>query len=152
MKALRIFISSPGDVRLERVRAFEVVSRLQTKFRAFLKLEPVLWEHDAQSGWATFQANIIPPSKTDIVICILWARIGMRLPQDYKRADGTVPTGTEWEFEDAYASHQLNGTPDLYVYRKTANPTIEVTSEESLEEWRGQKRALDLFFNRKSVV
>jgi hypothetical protein len=148
MKTLRIFISSPGDVRLERVRAFEVISRLQTKFRVFLKLEPILWEHDAQSGWATFQANIVPPSKTDIVICILWARIGMRLPEDYKRADGTVPTGTEWEFEDAYASYKLNGTPDLYVYRKTANPTIEVTSEESLEEWRRQKRALDLFFER----
>jgi cell division protein FtsB len=148
MKILRIFISSPGDVRLERVRALDVVSRLQTKFRAFLKLEPILWEHDAQSGWASFQANIIPPSKTDIVICILWARIGMRLPEDYKRADGSVPTGTEWEFEDAYAGYKLNGTPDLYVYRKTANPTIEVTSEESLEEWRRQKQALDRFFER----
>jgi hypothetical protein len=72
----------------------------------------------------------------------------MRLPEDYKRADGSVPTGTEWEFEDAYAGYKLNGTPDLYVYRKTANPTIEVTSEESLEEWRRQKRALDLFFER----
>src|SRR5580704_304522 len=148
MKTLRIFISSPGDVRLERVRAFEVVSRLQTKFRAFLKLEPILWEHDAQSGWSSFQANILPPSKTDIVLCILWTRIGMRLPEDYKRADGSVPTGTEWEFEDAYAGYKLNGTPDLYVYRKTAHPTIEVTSEESLEEWRRQKRALDLFFER----
>jgi hypothetical protein len=148
MKTPRIFISSPGDVRLERVRDFEVVSRLQTKFRAFLKLEPILWEHDAQSGSATFQANIFPPSKTDIVICILWARIGMGLPENYKRVDGSVPTGTEWEFEDAYAGYKLNGAPDLYVYRKTANPTIEVTSEESLEEWRRQKRALDLFFER----
>jgi len=68
-------LSAEKHVRLERVRAFEVVSRLQTKFRAFVKLEPILWEHDAQSGWATFQGNIVPPSKTDIVICILWARI-----------------------------------------------------------------------------
>jgi eukaryotic-like serine/threonine-protein kinase len=152
MKTLRIFISSPGDVRLERVRAFEVIGRLQTKFRAFLKLEPILWEHDAQRGWATFQANILPPSKTDIVLCILWARIGMRLPEDYKRADGSVPTGTEWEFEDAYAGYKLNGTPDLYVYRKTANPTIEVTSEESLEEWRGQKRASTFFLSAGSAI
>jgi hypothetical protein len=101
-----------------------------------------------KSGCATFQANILPPSKTDIVLCVLRAPIGMRLPEDYKRADGAVPTGTEWEFEDANASYKLNGTPDLYVYRKTANPTIEATSEESLEEWGGQKRALDLFFER----
>jgi eukaryotic-like serine/threonine-protein kinase len=148
MKTLRIFISSPGDVRPERVRAFDVVNRLQTRFSAFLKLEAILWEHDAQSGWSTFQANIIPPSKTDIVVCILWARIGMRLPENYQRPDGSVPTGTEWEFEDAYAGFKLNGTPDLYVYRKTATPTIQVTSEEQLEEWRLQKKALDLFFER----
>jgi WD40 repeat protein len=148
MRTLRVFISSPGDVRSERVRAYDVVTRLQTKFRAFLKIEPILWEHEAMRGTATFQSQIIPPSKTDIVICILWARIGMRLPQDYKRPDGTIPTGTEWEFEDAYLAHQLTGTPDLLVYRKTAAPTITVTSDEQLEEWRRQKKALDGFLER----
>jgi len=68
--------------------------------------------------------------------------VPISLPQDYKRADGTVPTGTEWEFEDAYANYKLNGIPDLYVYRMMANPTIEVTSEESLEEWRQSRRPL----------
>jgi hypothetical protein len=57
-----------------------------------------------------------------------------------------------WQLDVAYAGYQLNGAPDLYVYRKTANPTIEVTSEESLEEWRGQKRALDLFLSAGSGI
>jgi len=100
-------------------------------------------------GTASFQAQIVPPSQTDIVICILWARIGMRLPsQDYKRADGTVPTGTEWEFEDAYAAHQLRGAPELLVYRKIAKPTLTIESDEQLAEWQVQKRALDAFLDR----
>lgn len=148
MKTLRIFISSPGDVRPERVRAYDVVQRLQTKFRAFVRLEPILWEHEPMSGWQTFQTQITPPSKTDIVVCILWARIGMRLPEDYQRPDGTRPTGSEWEFEDAYSAFQSQGTPDLYVYRKTAKPTITVESEEQLAAWQEQKRALDVFLQR----
>lgn len=99
---------------------------------------------------ATFQAQILPPSKADIVVCILWARIGMRLPSDYRRPDGTVPTGTEWEFEDAYSAYHLRGTPDLLVYRKTAAPTITVSSDEQLTEWQAQKKALDLFLNNWS--
>jgi hypothetical protein len=145
LKTLRIFISSPGDVRPERVRAYDALQKLQTKFRAFIRIEPILWEHEAMRATATFQAQIIPPSKTDIVVCILWARIGMRLPADYRRLDGTTPTGTEWEFEDAYASYALRGTPDLLVYRKTAAPTIQVESDEQLVEWQRQKKALDLF-------
>ncbi|MGD0745221.1 MAG: hypothetical protein ABSA45_08705 [Verrucomicrobiota bacterium] len=150
MKTLRIFISSPGDVRPERVRALGVAQKLQTKYRAFINLEPILWEHEAMSACSTFQAQIVPPSKADIVICILWSRIGMRLPADYKRPDGSVPTGTEWEFEDAYAAHQAKGTPDLYVYRKTAEARIELGSDSDREyfEWKEQKKALDGFLDR----
>ncbi len=147
MKTLRIFISSPGDVRPERVRAYDVVQRLQTKFRAFLRLEPILWEHEAMRATATFQAQILPPSQADIVVCILWARIGMRLPRDYRRPDGTIPTGTEWEFEDAYTSHARRGIPDLLVYRKRALPTIRVESDQHLVEWQQQKKALDQFLD-----
>ena len=85
MKTLRIFISSPSDVRAERVRAYDVVQRLQTKFRAYIKIETILWEHEPMRATASFQAQIPKPSESDVVVCVLWARIGMRLPQDYKR-------------------------------------------------------------------
>jgi len=148
MKTLRIFISSPSDVRAERVRAYDVIQRLQTKFRAFIKIEPILWEEEPMRATASFQAQIPRPSESDIVVCVLWAKIGTRLPQDYKRADGSVPTGTEWEFEDAYEAFKTRGTPDLLVYRKTAPPSITVTSKEMLREWERQKEALDAFLDR----
>ena len=148
MKTLRIFISSPSDVRSERVRAYDVVQRLQTKYRAFIKIEAILWEDEPMRATATFQAQLPKPSETDVVICVLWARIGTRLPLDFKRPDGTVPTGTEWEFEDAYASFKLRGTPDLLVYRKVAPPSIVYTTEDKLQEWLRQKKALDAFLDR----
>ncbi len=148
MKTLRIFISSPSDVRAERVRAYDVVQRLQTKFRAYIKLESILWEDEPLRATSTFQVQIPKPSESDVVICVLWARIGMRLPQDYRRADGSIPTGTEWEFEDALASYKTRGTPDLLVYRKTAAPEITVTNNEMVEDWLGQKKALDAFLKR----
>ena len=147
MKTLRIFISSPSDVRAERVRAYDVVCRLQTRYRDRLKLEPILWEDEVMRAVASFQSQIVPPSATDIVICILWSKIGTRLPQDYKRSDGTVPTGTEWEFEDAYRSHQVKGTPDLLVYHKTASPNVELNNLQLLQERIDQKKALDAFVN-----
>lgn len=106
MKTLRIFISSPSDVRSERVRAYDIVQRLQAKFRAFIRIETILWEDEPMRATASFQQQIPKPSESDVVVCVLWARIGMRLPQEYKRPDGTVPTGTEWEFEDALDSYK----------------------------------------------
>ena len=148
MKKLRIFISSPSDVRAERVRAYDVVQALQTKFRAFIRIDTILWEHEPMRATASFQAQIPKPSESDVVICVLWAKIGTRLPSDYQRPDGTIPTGTEWEFEDAFNAYKLHGTPDLLVYRKTAAPEIKVTSNEMLEEWLRQKKALDTVLTR----
>jgi len=141
VKTLRIFISSPGDVAAERLRAYDVVARLQAKFRAHLKLEPILSEHDALCAPA--QAAVLPPSKADIVIWILWARIGMRLPPGYKRPDGPLPSGTEWEFEDAGPAYQSRGVPQLYLYRKKAVPSGETLSARKLAEWHRERKALD---------
>ena len=58
-------------MRPERVRAYDVVKRLETKFRAFLRLEPILWEHEVMRATDSFQAQIVPPSRSEIVICIL---------------------------------------------------------------------------------
>ncbi len=135
MKTLRIFISSTGDVVTERLRAYDVVARLQAKFRANVKLEPIRWEHDAVA------AERVPhphPSKADVVVWILWGRVGMRLPGDCKNPE---PSGTEWEFADAGAVQQSGEAPELLVYRKKALP--EGLDEEELAEWNRGKEPLD---------
>lgn len=44
MKSIRIFISSPGDVAIERDKARKVVEGLQKRYAGQLRLESVLWE------------------------------------------------------------------------------------------------------------
>lgn len=146
---LRIFISSPGDVGQERLLARRVVERLQGEFQRWIRLEPILWEHEPLRATAHFQEQIPKPSDADVVVCILWSRLGTRLPAQFTREDGsTYASGTEWEFEDAAEAFRRTGTPDLLVYRKTAEPLTSLSDEEELLRKLEQKKALDQFIDR----
>ena len=87
VRTLKIFVSSPGDVEEERFIAERVLMRLGDQFARVLKIEPVFWEHEPQLATQSFQEGIPSPADMDIVVCILWARIGTRLPPRF-----TAPT------------------------------------------------------------
>jgi tetratricopeptide (TPR) repeat protein len=149
LKTLTLFISSPGDVFEERAIASRVIERLQSEYIGRVVLEPVLWEHEPLVATATFQAQIVKPSETDVVISILWSRLGTKLPEQFKRADGSrYDSGTEYEFEEAIEGFRRNGTPDLLVYRKTAPPSVRLDDEQDLMERLGQKKKLDQFIDK----
>ena len=149
MKTLQIFISSPGDVFEERAIADRVIDRLQSEYAGRIVLEPVLWEHEPLVATANFQEQIVQPSDTDIVIAILWSRLGTRLPKGYTRQDGSrYESGTEYEFEEAIEGFRKNGKPDLLVYRKTAAPSVRLDDEKELMERLEQKKKLDNFVDK----
>ena len=79
---IRIFVSSPADVRPERLIAERLIRRLAREFAYHFVIEPVLWEREPLTAGAHFQDNIIPPRETDLVVCILWSRLGVTLPRD----------------------------------------------------------------------
>jgi WD40 repeat protein len=146
---IKIFLSSPGDVNEERVLAGRVLQRLTERYAPVAKLVPIIWEHEPLLASATFQDQIEKPSTTDIVVCILWSRLGTRLPAHIQREDGTrYDSGTEFEFEDAWDAIQRTGRPDLLVYRKMAEPFISLASNSDAEERLRQKRALDGFIQK----
>lgn len=149
MREIRCFISSPGDVGQERVVAVRVIERLAGEYSERLQLTPIVWEHEPLRATEHFQSQIIPPSQTDIVICILWSRLGTRLPEQFQRKDGSrFESGTEWEFEDAIESYRQRGTPDLLVYRKTSEAMASLKSKDVLMAQVDQKDALDKFIDR----
>jgi hypothetical protein len=120
---LRIFISSPGDVPVERDRAADVVERLRDEFVHYAVLEPFFCEDQPARATDTFQSQFPEASGMDIVVGILWARIGTRLPLDEARPDGRrYESGTVYELETAAASYQSRGAPDLVVYRRMSDP------------------------------
>ncbi|MBV9549723.1 MAG: AAA family ATPase [Alphaproteobacteria bacterium] len=149
---LRIFISSPGDVTEERRRAAIVIQRIRREFSRFFDISAILWEYDPMLASGTFQDVIEKPSNTDIVVLILWARLGTPLPERYKGIDGRVPvTGTEWEFEDALAANRAKGTPDLLVYRKTIAPQAAFTDNAEMAKAQGQWELLQQFWLRHFI-
>lgn len=157
-KPLRIFISSPGDVEPERRRAALVVKKLARDYARFFDIEePYLWETEPMLASGHFQDVILPPDEADIVVLILWSRLGTSLPartatREYRGLDGRMPvTGTEWEFEAALAARRMRGAPDLLAYRKKAPPQATYTSETDLAELREQLQKLDAFWARHFV-
>ncbi|MDH3717483.1 MAG: AAA family ATPase [Planctomycetota bacterium] len=146
---LRVFVSSPGDVAEERVIAKRVLERLAADYLHVVNIDSIFWEHEPLLATETFQKQIVRPSETDIVVTILWSRLGTRLPTDIKRPDGsTYDSGTEFEFEDAVNGREARGAPDLIVYRKTAEPVVSLKDSSEVRNRLDQKQALDSFIDR----
>jgi tetratricopeptide (TPR) repeat protein len=146
---LRVFISSPGDVAEERVLANNLIRRLSDEFADRIWIEPVFWEHEPLLATDTFQKQIPPPHDCEVAICILWGRLGTRLPSNIKRPDGTTyASGTEFEFEDAADSFHRTGHPQLLVYRKRTELLVNLKDTAEVLERIHQKEALDQFVNK----
>jgi hypothetical protein len=151
---LRIFISSPGDVPDERLRADLIVDKLGQDYSRYFSLESYRWEHEPMLASGHFQDAIEPPSAADIVILILWSRLGTALPEktatrEYRGLDGRAPvTGTEWEFEEALAAARLHGAPDILVFRNSSPTSIDSRDPAARAKSLEQLDALDAFWKR----
>src|ERR1700757_476725 len=73
---LRIFVSSPTDVPDERLRADLIVDKLSQDYGRFFTLKSYRWEHEAMLASKHFQDATELPSAFDIVVLILWSRLG----------------------------------------------------------------------------
>ncbi|MDX1653620.1 MAG: hypothetical protein R3310_00265 [Candidatus Competibacteraceae bacterium] len=147
---LRLFLASPGDVAEERRRALEALERLPGK--AFLtervSLRVVAW--DKPGAGTPLLATLPPqeaiarglprPSDCDIVVVILWSRLGTPLPEDFAtKPDGSAYlSGTEWEFWDAVRA-PVESRPQVLLYRRTETPNIPLDDpdyEDKGRQWR----------------
>ncbi len=154
---LRIFLSSPGDVEQERLRAHLVIQKLAREYARFFSIEPFLWEYEPMLASGHFQDAIDPPSSFDVVLLILWSRLGTPLPERtagraYRGIDERAPvTGTEWEFEDALKANRAHGgkgPPDLLAYRRDEVPTAPLDDPKKRDEKIAQYAALEGFWAR----
>ena len=141
----RIFISSPGDVEPERIRAGRVIDRLNTEHEGRVKFTAIRWEEAFYTADKGFQDQIPKPSQTDLVVCILWKRLGSELPSEYNRPDGTSRTGTEYEFEVALETALVQEVPDILVYRKAEKILF---NSETVEREQADLRALEAFWQK----
>lgn len=148
-RQFRIFISSPGDVIPERRLAKSVIGRLNEEFFGRAYLIPILWEEEPMLASETFQAQIHPPSETEIYVGILWSRIGSPLPDTILRPDGTrYESGTAFEFEDALSGFKRSGLPNMLLYRKQGAPTLSLEDRDLVIDRLDQLDKLNRYLDR----
>ena len=142
-----IFLSSPTDVQPEREAAERVVSRLGGVYAPHVEFVLARWERRYYEASKGFQEAIGAMEAFDLVVGILWKRIGSELPPNkFMRADGTLfESGTVYEIETALAASRHAGRPSVYIFRKTSAVTYDA---ERVDEQRAQKEALDRWWSR----
>ena len=139
-KQVRIFISSPSDVREERTALEKVIREdLQQMIgdsnKLFLK--PILWEKD---GWPSvsddIQTNLFEQlGEYHIFVGFFWRRFGS--------PTSTHESGSEAEFEDAYAKWQEDKSRPILMYfskNEKDNRPEPASREDAMErldqEWK----------------
>ena len=140
-----IFLSSPGDVAEERKLARQLIDAELPKLpslRGRLALELIAWDDPAaqipmlatETPQQSLNAARPRPATCDIVIVILWSRMGTALPDNLRKANGEpYLSGTEWEYEDAVNSAQ-EPRPEVLVYRRTEEPKIGLRDPQKKEK------------------
>ena len=121
VRAVEVFVSSPGDVMPERNRVDLVAQRLNEVFEGRVQIKTVLWERRLYSSHDGFQPQIPPAAEADLVIAIFWSRLGSPLPETFARMDTgeRYPSGTAYEVLTAIELRRRGERPDVYVFRKT---------------------------------
>jgi hypothetical protein len=157
---LRVFIASPGDVADERRLARQILGQLpyDPLLRGRVAIEIVAW--DQPGGGAPMYATVTPqkaieaglpkPSDCDVVVLVLWSRMGTPLPPEYTKPDGSrYLSGTEWEYLDAVDGNARSGRPDVFVYRRTEEPPVTMNSQllEKFDQWQKVNAFFETFRN-----
>lgn len=154
---LRIFISSPGDVAAERALVTRLIDQLpyDPLLRDKVAFRIIAW--DKPGADTPLLASMTPqeainkglpnPSDCDIVIVVLWSRMGTPLPfPDYQKADGTrYVSGTEWEYLDAIRGNAEHGRPEVIVYRRMP-PAAVLPDDKERDEKNKQYDRVEEFF------
>jgi hypothetical protein len=138
MKTIRVFVSSPGDVRTERtiadrlvrMTAEEVGIPVSVQYSNLLRdaqvlespsssiqaetseliLCPYFWEYQRFSPELGYQDQMPNTAQFDLVICILWSRLGTKLHPRFQMPDGSAPrSGTDFEIAWARTRSRVDG-------------------------------------------
>lgn len=150
VRSLRVFLSSPGDVVVERGLADDILGEISRSpaWRGKFTFEIVRW--DDPHAQVPMDAHLSPqdainqhlprPSECEIVAVILWSRFGTPLSEPLK-PDGTpYLSGTEWEFHDALA-----GDGRLLLFRRLDEPRVSLADPEYERKAEQYRRVVKFF-------
>src|SRR5258706_226959 len=176
MRTIDIFVSSPADVQKERAVAEQLIRSVAAEFNlpinvsysnplrgskeedeinveredfgdeSTLVLCPCFWEYPELEG-DNFLEQIPNTGQYDLVICILWSRLGTALAQKCVMPDGGRPRSAT-DYEVAWVldqSKRTPGFPGLHVYRIQATAAAPLEPKEQRESLCRQWDAVQAF-------
>jgi len=116
VRLLRVFLASPGDVKLERDKAREEILGLRSLAQKHgFDLHPLGWETDVAPNAGRPQELINHlVRECDLFIGILWRRFGM--------PSGEAESGTLEEFNLARERFVKEGAPHIILYFREVHP------------------------------
>lgn len=129
-KILRVFISSPGDLKEERAVVDKVIRELNSTWgdSLNLRLEPISWETHVIPGVGSDPQQVINEQigdDYDIFIGLFWKRFGTPTPR--------AGSGTEEEFQRAYSRYCSNqDSLRIMFYFKEAPVSLSEIDPEQL--------------------
>ena len=150
MRKIRIFISSPSDVLLERTIARNVINEYNALYAQYAQFEVLMWEDFPLSADATFQDGInyfITQETIDIAVFILWSRLGTPLCSKFKKADGSpYKSGTEYEFDLMMKlRNETNHPSRILTYVKEGDQIPPQMNLKAMKDFLQQKDNLNSF-------
>jgi serine/threonine protein kinase len=174
-KTIRVFVSSTGDVQKERNLAERVMRSVAADFNlpvndsysnfqrlveengepgdepddeGKLVLCPYFWQYQRVRLDVDEQRQIPNFTEIEMVICILWSRLGALPNPTFRMPDGN-PAGSGTEYEIAWAldhASKNRGIPSLQVYHNRSKPTPPLEPKEEREAFGRQWDAVQEFF------
>ncbi len=178
VKTIRVFVSSTGDVQKERHLADRVMRSMAAEFNLSVSIScpnfnrltedldglgteqarndgrlvlcPYFWEYQSFGREGEDQRQIPNTAEFELVICILWSRLGSPFAPVLKLPDGSpAASGTEYEIAWALDQARKNeGVPRLHVYRNCSKPMPPLEPKEEREAFGRQWDSVQEFFAR----
>jgi energy-coupling factor transporter ATP-binding protein EcfA2 len=178
MRRIDIFVSSPGDVQKERSLVERAIRSIAAEFNVPIAVTysnwlrklnasdkvaaqgvngsedgrtwlcPCFWEYQDSELDQDYQEQIPNTGSYDLVISILWSRLGTKLSPAFIMPDGSTPK-TAHEYEIAWVLDQLNrtpGFPELRVYRNRSTPPAPLQPRAQREAFFREWDAVEEFF------
>jgi formylglycine-generating enzyme required for sulfatase activity/energy-coupling factor transporter ATP-binding protein EcfA2 len=141
---IRVFVSTPGDASEERQVVLDVLERFlyRPTYREKVGFRPVVWDKPgagtpmlaSMSPQEAIDAGLPKPSECDLVVVILWSRMGT--PFHYNGVD--YLSGTHYELLDALRNPQTF----TLIYHRTEKKQFDVDDDEGIAQY---KKVQDFF-------
>jgi len=180
MRRIDIFVSSPEDVRKERTLVERSIRSIAAEFDVPVTvtysnwrrssrpedripvpskngseegrswLFPCFWEYQDSNLDKEYREQIPNTGSYDLVVSILWSRLGTRISSACVMPDGGQPQSAN-EYEVAWVldqSARTPGFPELRIYRNQSAPPLPLQPREERESFFREWDAVQEFFKR----